>query len=95
MGRDVAAGTALDAGGVIAGAGLVILAILWVWPGDGSAEDVKFAQDILWIWITPLEPARFYAFTTLGAGLVAWLSGITLKISEADRGDALRSTGLI
>jgi hypothetical protein len=67
-----------SAGGIIAGAGLVILAILWVWPGDRSAEDVKFTQDILWIWITPLEPARFYAFATLGAGLVAWLSGITL-----------------
>ena len=67
------------AAGVIAGAGVLLLAILWIWPGDAVApETVKLPQDVLWVWSTPLEPARFYIFATLGAGLVAWLSGIML-----------------
>jgi uncharacterized membrane protein len=70
---------ALPAAGVIAGAGVLVLAILWIWPGDATApEGAKFAQDVLRIWFTPLEPTRFYVFATLGPGLVAWLSGITL-----------------
>jgi uncharacterized membrane protein len=70
---------ALPAAGVIAGAGVLVLAILWIWPGDGTTpEAVKLAQDVLWVWFAPLEPARFSLFATLGAGLVAWLSGITL-----------------
>jgi hypothetical protein len=60
---------ALPAAGVIAGAGILVLAILWIWPGDAVAsEAVKLAQDVLWVWFTPLEPRRFYIFTTLGAG---------------------------
>ena len=70
---------ARPAAGAIAGAGILILAILWIWPGDAVApETVKLALDVLWVWFTPLEPARFYIFATLGSGLVAWLGGITL-----------------
>jgi uncharacterized membrane protein len=70
---------ALPAAGVIAGAGILVLAILWIWPGDAVAsEAVNLAQDVLWVWFMPLEPRRFYIFATLGSGLVAWLSGITL-----------------
>jgi uncharacterized membrane protein len=70
---------ALPAAGVIAGAGVLVLAILWIWPGDGTTpEAVKLAQDVLWVWFAPLEPARFSLFATLGAGLVSWLCGITL-----------------
>jgi uncharacterized membrane protein len=70
---------ALSAAGVIAGAGILVLAILWIWPGDAvGPEAVKLAQDVLWVWFMPLEPRRFYIFAALGSGLVAWLSGITL-----------------
>jgi hypothetical protein len=62
---------ALPAAGVIVGAGVLVLAILWIWPGDGTTpEAVKLAQDVLPVWFTPLEPTRFSLFAALGAGLV-------------------------
>lgn len=67
------------AAGVIAGAGVLMLAILCIWTGDGTTlEAGKLAQDILAIWSTPLDPTRFFVFAALGAGLIAWLCGITL-----------------
>jgi hypothetical protein len=70
---------ALPAAGVIVGAGVLVLAILWIWPGDGTTpEAVKLAQDVLPVWFAPLEPTRFSLFAALGAGLVSWLCGTTL-----------------
>jgi len=67
------------AAGVIAGAGVLVLAILSVWTGDTTAPETgKIAFDVLPIWFTPLDSTRFSVFATLGAGFIAWLSGITL-----------------
>jgi uncharacterized membrane protein len=67
------------AAGVIAGAGVLVLAILSVWTGDTTTPETgKIAFDVLPIWFTPLDSTRFSIFATLSAGFIAWLSGITL-----------------
>jgi uncharacterized membrane protein len=68
----------LPAAGVIAGAGVLVLAILWIWPGDGTALEPFIYPEISPIWFTPLEQARFAAFAALGAAFVAGLSGLRL-----------------
>ena len=67
------------AAGLTAGAGVLVIAMLWIWTGEGSApEATKLIPEGLPIWRSPLDPTRFSAFATLGAGLVAWLCGIIL-----------------
>ncbi|HEX3496169.1 MAG TPA: DUF2339 domain-containing protein, partial [Methylocella sp.] len=66
---------ALPAAGVIAGAGVLVLAILWIWPGYGTVFEPVNYPGAFPIWFTPLEPTRFAVFAALGAGLVAGLSG--------------------
>lgn len=69
---------ALPAAGVIAGAGVLVLAILWIWPSNGMAFEPVNYLEVLPISFTPLEPTRFAVLAALGAGLVAGLSGLKL-----------------
>ncbi len=68
-----------SAAGVIAGAGVLVIAILWIWTGDEAApEAITFTREAMPIFLTPLEPTRFSVFAALGAGLVAWPCGVIL-----------------
>ena len=86
---------ALPAAGVIAGAGILVLAILWIWPGDAEApETVKLAQDVLWVWFTPLEPSALlhlrHAWPGLGR-LAQWHNALSrTEPAHADRADLCR-----